>query len=273
MRQISILLIVLIGYCLPINAQQILPLEIKLFGGYQQPIGLKRVQSARGFTLGGQLAYTVTSNLNLHFDIAYDYTSLDQDDVLDEWNWAYWEETYVPFLPAVNLAEVNRTLRYDDGERAAVFEPEQSLKELRLAVGGAFRLNLSDHLAGFVQFDFGATRYSRELRMTEHWIRRFELTDTNPDSTIDTSLYNYKYDLLHFAPAKTGWRLFIAPVLGAAYELSESIDLYTEAKYIYYLPRDQVEWLEELLQIPVESEQFFPLKARWLIGFGIKFKY
>ncbi len=273
MKQTAVLIIIICSLALPVSGQQLLPLEIKISGGYQQPTGLKQVESANGFTLAGQLAYTATENLNFHFDIGFDQTSLSQQNVLDEWNWGYWEETYVPFLPAVDVEEVNRTLRYDDGERSAVFEPEQSLKELRLAIGSAYQLKLSQNITGFIQFDFGASSYSRELRMTEHWTRRFELTESNPDGGIDTTNYNYNYDLLHFAPAKTGWRLFIAPAIGASYNISESIDLVAETKYLYYLKRSQVEWLEELLSIPAESEQFFPFEAKWLIALGVRFNY
>jgi hypothetical protein len=273
MKHIAIVTITLFFLMIPVSGQQLLPLEIKLSGGYQQPTGLKRVESASGFTLGGQLTYTATENLNLHFDIGYDYTYLTQGDVLDEWDWGYWEETYIPFLPAVDVEEVNRTLRYDDGERSAVFEPEQSLKELRLAIGSGYQFQLADKITGFMQFDFGASRYSRELRMTEHWTRRFESTASNPEGSVDTSVYNYSYDLLHFAPAKTGWRLFIAPALGASYKISDCIDLIAETKYLYYLQRNQVQWLEELLSIPAESEKFFPVKAKWLIAVGVRFNY
>jgi hypothetical protein len=260
-------------FVLQLNGQQLLPLEIKVYGGFQQPIGFKRVESGNGFTLGSQLAYTATSNFNIHFDVSYDYTALTQSDVLDEWNWDYWEETYIPFLPAVNLEEVNRTLRYDDGERSAVFNPEQNLKELKLALGAAYHMSLSDNFSGFLQFDFGASYYTRELRMIENWTRRFELPETNPDGSLDTTQYNYSYDLLHFAPAKTGWRLFIAPVVGVTYNLSDVVDLFAETKYVYYLKRDQVEWLEDILKIPAASEEFFPFEAKWLLSVGVKFKY
>ncbi len=253
-----------------ILAQESLPVEIKVLGGYQFPLELRRVDGGSGFNLGGQLAYRFnTTSWSIFLNVIYDYMYFEQNDVLDEWNWDYWEKTYIPFLPGINVEEVNRTLRYDNGERAAVFEPSQRLKELRLSIGGAYDFVITESFTTSLEFDFGISIYDRELRMTEHWTRRYEFEG----DAGDTVRYNYNYDLLHFAPSHKGTRFFLAPTMGLSYTLGDYIDLIGQVKYIQYLNRKDIEWLEDFFNIYEDSQRYFPLNSKLLINIGVRFRY
>ena len=252
-----------------VRSQDTPPIEITVTGGYQLPLDLRRVDSGSGFDVGGQFGYRFTPSWRAFFMVAYDYMYLEQDDVLDEWNWGYWEETYIPFLPGIDVEEVNRTLRYDNGERAAVFEPTQRLKELRLSLGGAYDIELSETFSASLEFEFGASLYDRELRMTEHWTRRYQLEG----ETGDTVRYNYSYDLLHFAPSHKGTRFFLAPGAVLTYTVSEDIDFVAGLKYVQYLNRNDIKWLEDFFNIYEDSQQYFPLNTKLMINFGVRFRY
>jgi len=252
-----------------VRSQEYPPIEITIRGGYQLPLDLRRSDSGSGFDFGGQFSYRFDRSWRVFFNLGYDYMYLEQDDVLDEWDWGYWEETYIPFLPGIDVEEVNRTLRYDNGERAAAFEPAQRLKELRLSLGGAFEISLTESFMADLEIDFGISIYDRELRMTEHWTRRYELEN----EAGDTVRYNYTYDLLHFAPSHKGTRFFLSPAVGLNYVLSDYIDLTGQIKYIHYLNRNDVQWLEDLFNIYEDSQQYFPLNSKLLINIGVRFRY
>jgi len=266
LKHIGLLLVIFAGLLHP---QDSLPVEITVKGGYQLPLDLRRADSGSGFGFAGQFIYRFDPAWRVFFNIAYDYMYLAQDDVIDEWNWAYWEDTYIPFLPGINVEEVNRTLRYDNGERAAVFEPAQRLKELRLSLGGAYDLAITEAFTAVLEFDFGISMFDRELRMTEHWTRRYILES----EAGDTARYNYTYDLLHFAPSHKGTRFFAAPAAGLTYLLSDYIDLAAEIRYIQYLNRNDIQWLEDFFNIYEDSQQYFPLNSKLMINIGIRFRY
>jgi len=205
--------------------------------------------------------------------LGYDYTYLFQDDVLEEWNWDYWEKTYIEFLPGLTVEEANSTLQYnaetDTTQFSAVFIPTQRLKELKISLEAGYHLSLSERFTATFGLEFGASLFYRELRMEEKWIKRFKL-DT---LTTDEYDYEYRFDLLHFAPSKKGTRIYLAPSAGLNYYLDQNFDLELDIIYTQYLSHSQIGWLEDLLGVPKDSEKWFPVDSKFLIRFGLIFKY
>lgn len=240
--------------------------KIRILGAMQSQTQEDKVSSANGFGLGAQMNFVPVQRLEFALKVNYDYAYLEQSDVLDEWDWNYWERTYTDFLPGTDATIINQTLLYTstDSIYSAVFEPTQRLKELRLAAGLEYYLPLSKKTAVFLALDAGMSLFNRELFMHEDWTKRFKV-DTLSTTKFD---YEYKYRLLHFAPAKKGNRAFIAPGLGTRVFLSSSVDLNFEARYLYYFDR------EKLFGVLFGSGQdWLPFKSKIQLGLGLTFKY
>lgn len=254
---------------LPLLAQRE-RLEVHALGALHSQVQDLRASAARGFGGGGRIAWGLTEKLAVSFEVGADYTALTQSDVLDEWDWAYWEETYIDFLPGADVAEVNRTLRYasGDGIYTARFDPSQSMREIRLTAGLAYDIPVTGRFSGFVGLDVGASLFRRELKMTEHWEKNFDL-----DTAAVGTDYVYELDLLHYAPAKTGTRLIAMPALGLRWALMDALDLELAGRFVYYGQRDSIEWLEDLLGIGADSQQWFPFKSKAQLTLGLRFRY
>lgn len=256
---------------LPVVQGQEQPMQMQLFGSAQTVLSQERIDSGSGFGGGGQFSYRLLPHLSGQLTISYDFMTLEQPHVLDEWDWDYWQTTYIPFLPGANLTEINHSLQYTstDSIYSGVFVPSQSMNELRIGLGFNYEVPLSKRLTPYVALNGGVSLFRRELQMQEHWTKRFKL-DTLSTGTFD---YEYKVDVLHFAPPKKGKRLFVQPSLGIRYGVSASVDLNLAGHYVYYPSRDAIEWLENLFNISSDSQFWFPVKSKALVTLGITFKY
>jgi len=243
------------------------PIKLKVLSSLQMQTEEYKVEDASGYGIGAQMNFSLTRKLNVGLKVHYDHQNLTQDDVLDEWNWEYWEDTYIDFLPGTEPEIVNRTLRYTstDSIYSAVFEPTQTLKELRIYGGFEFSQPITAKLQAYLGCDAGFSIFFRELKMQEHWTKRFKL-DT---LTTDRFDYEYEYDLLHFAPSKSGTTFFMSPFIGTKYLLSSSVDLDLGFHYIHYMNRKEIGGLK----LSNAAEKWFPLKSKIQISVGITFKY
>jgi hypothetical protein len=266
----ALIIVFMIAINLPAQDRGI---NIRLGTGYQLPSEMYRIDQAEGYVTGGRISFDVTEAVDFSIGVNYERMNIGQQDVLDEWDWDYWENTYVRFLPGIDVSEVNRTLHYDNGQRAAAFEPIQSMEELRFSFGVSWHREVLENIRLRIGLDAGFSSFSRNLEMHEHWLRRFDLFNENESGGIDTSQYVYRYDLLHFAPPKKGYRLFFAPLLNTSWRISRYIDLYAEGQAVYYLRRDQVESIEKMLHIPPGSDAYFPVAVKWIVAFGLNFRY
>lgn len=258
----------LLSTSLPGQSERI---ELKINGALQFQTETYKASEGSGYGGDLQFSYDLGRRFYGFFQVAVDQMGLTQRDVLDEWDWAYWEDTYIEFLPGADVEEVNRTLVYNsgDGIYSAVFEPGQNLREVRLAGGVDYRFRLKGRLEAYSGMGFGVSLYKRNLSMEEHWTKRFKL-DTLSTGQFD---YEYQYDLLHFAPAKSGARAFAAPALGLRLGLNDSFDLDIGGQLIYYFRRENFQAVDDLLGLSAADEQWFPLKSKAKISLGITFKY
>jgi len=275
MRQrLNIVLAFVVSVMFALNlfaAERKIPLEVTTLGGFQNQIDSKNLTEAYGFQTGAQLSFFPDKPFTWNLQIAYDYQWLKQKYVLDEWDWAYWEDTYIEFIPGADVATVNKTLEYTstDSIYSATFKPTQRMKELRLTTGVEYEIPITRRFGVVGKFNFGASLYSRQLHMTEHWTKRFDL-DTTSTGKFD---YEFQYNLLHFAPAQEGTRFIAIPGVELRYELSELLDLKLSADYVAYLDRKQFSWLEDIFNIGAADQKWFPLNSKALVSLGITFKY
>lgn len=212
------------------------------------------------YGLEGTFGYKLNERFRLILSLGYDYQYLLQDDVLDKWNWSYWEETYIEFIPRLSVEEVNRSLSYnalnDSSRYAALFSPQQRLKELRLATGVELVQPLIDKFKLVFRYDAGVSFYTRELRMYETWYKRYNVGT-------DSARFDYSFDLLHFGPPKRGMKFFIAPSLGLRYALNRVFDFEFSYRFIGYtntLDRGKL-------------RESFPLYSKYQLSAGFVIKY
>lgn len=254
------------------------PMEAELLGNYALKMDLKRPQSGSAYGAGAGFKFKRNSGFSLNFNISINTFDFEQNDVLDEWNWAYWEDTYIEFIPGAYVEEVNRTLRYTDSTQYwAVFKPEQSMNEFSFMVGSGYQYDFNENLSIGLDFNFGVSIYERKLLMREDWIKRIILSvdsiEINNTMVPDTVYYDYKFDLVHSAPSYKGIRFVINPAVNLRYRLSDFSDFVVKSSFVYYLSRNQIEWLEDLAGTKKADEVYFPVKDRLMIQAGVVFKY
>jgi hypothetical protein len=243
------------------------PIKIKILTFLQTQNSSYKASDAKGYGLGAQMNFSIMKNLDYCLKVYYDQARLEQMDVLDEWDWDYWEKTYIDFLPGTDATIVNKTLEYTstDSIYSAVFHPRQSLKELRLFTGFEYNVPVTQKLGLLLGLDGGVSLFNRELEMHEDWTKRYKLNPESPEK-FD---YEFKYKLLHFAPTKKGKMLFASPSIGAKYNLSSSLDLTMGVNYTHYFHR------EKLLGVRLSEigRRWFPIKSKTQVLVGLTFKY
>ena len=80
--------------------------------------------------------------------------------------------------------------------------------------------------------------------------------------------YEFNYELLHFAPAKKGTRIFVAPAVGVKIYLSPSFDLELAGQYVYYVNQDRIFGI-----LLAQGQEWLPIKSKILLTMGLIFKY
>lgn len=246
-------------------------IEIKLLGAFEQQNTEYKANDASGFGLTGQFVFRPLRTLDLNLRIDYEQMKLTQRDVLFEWEWNYWEKTYVDFLPGITANELNATLQYtsSDSIYSAVFVPTQGLKELKFSTGAEYRLPSFKKIQPYLGVNLGLSLFYRELKMTEHWIKRFKI-DTLSTTRFD---YEYKFDLTHFAPTREGNKIFVEPVIGGRFFISSGLDLDLSYHFVHYFKRDEIKLLAEILHISDAGDRWFPLRSKSKLMFGFTFKF
>ncbi len=241
-------------------------LSVRMAGSMQTQSQKLKAERAVGIGSALQMLFAMPKSLHVRVGVGYEYSWLRQKDVLDEWQWDYWEKTYIDFLPGAKAQHVNQTLRYTSADSiySATFHPSQQLKELRLHIGLDYTLPLGQRLALVGGCGFGADLFYRELEMREDWTKRFNLDTTSVD--LD---YAFHYRLLHFAPTRTGASFYVAPMAALRVTLSPSIDLDGEMTYVHYFRRDRLVGI----RLAEAGTKWLPLKGKVVGAIGVTFKY
>jgi len=242
-------------------------IELGIFSSLQSQLGQTQVEQAQGFGVGARMNFPLVPPVKFFLDVHYDYLWLSEEKALEIWEWDYWEDTYIDFIPGAEVDEINRTRVYNSSDSiyAARFVPRQHLKELRLAAGLEFRRRLHAKINFSVGLNGGVSLFYRTLQMQEHWTKRFKI---DPQSTSKFD-YEFQYDLLHFAPTKKGTKIFFAPEVGTQIFLSDALDFNLKVQYLTYLNRDQLFGLA----LSANGVKWSPLKSKVLVAAGLTFKY
>ena len=248
--------------------------SMRIFGQVSDQLTEYRVAAAPGFGIGAELGKDLGRSWTFNVQMAYDHQSLDQDSVLNEWNWDYWEDTYIEWLPGGDYHIINETLEYMSGDSiySAHFIPTQKLTELRLSMGLEYHRKGLGKLEPFAGINSGFSIYDRSLKMQEDWTKRYRIAaDTTATDTFPGLNYDYEYQLTHFAPAKKGLRPFISPRIGFRYAVSEKYDV--EFGWVGVFYPERLDKLEDLFKIGETDFQAFPLRSKHQIWLAFRFNY
>ena len=155
------------------------PIELKLFAGGQQQNKIKVASEAYGWNAGTQFNYLFNENWAASFRFTFDYMHLEEDSVLLEWDWPYWEDRYIDWLltgaSPEEVDSINRIKEYwrPDSSYHGVFKPQQWVQELSFSLGLQYRHNISDNFMVYFQSGLGFNLYERRLKMVEDWMKEF----------------------------------------------------------------------------------------------------
>jgi hypothetical protein len=166
-------------------AQDLSPYTVKLFGGYQQQNTEKLASEARGFLVGMQVNRDLVNRLDWNIRLGYDYSYLDEDTVLLEWEWDYWEQYIDWMLMGATQLEIDSMSIYKeywrtDSSYHGVFNPQQTLGEVMISSGLEFDLPVMEKVSLYGGVNLGANIYKRRIKMVEDWTKNFTF---NFDST------------------------------------------------------------------------------------------
>jgi len=261
MRSVKTIIVVLLFTVISF-AQAPVKLSIRL-GGQTQNTSY-RAETGLGWSVDGKFAYTLSDRVDLSFAVAYDHTMLNEDSVILEWDWAYWDERYIDWLltgaSQEEVDSISTVLEYwrPDSSYHGVFNPQQWLEEIRLTFSGDYQIPFNEKLSLFGSVGAGMSIYTRRLKVMEDWTKVFtwewdstavaseSLTQEEYDNymifmglhsddpntyKLDTlnSIYKLTYDytaqVTHFAPDKKGIKFYVTPSIGLRYNLTKDIDL------------------------------------------------
>lgn len=298
MKYARIILLLCAGTLLAV-AQPPVKLSVRLGGNTQNsPF---RAASAGGYTAEGRLSYPVTESMDLGLHVAYDHMVLQEDTVILEWDWPYWDERYIDWLLTGATQEevdsISTELEYwrPDSSYHGVFNPYQWLNELRFGMGASFIFPLNEKWSFYGDVSGGISVFRRRLKVAEDWTKVFtwewdsldvatgglteeemnnyqifsELHDTDPEMyQLDTlnALYRFRYDhhttVTHFAPDKKGVKIYLTPSAGVRYKLKQGLSVDLSYQGIWYLNTGNA-----------EARETFPLRSKSIVRLGLTFSY
>jgi hypothetical protein len=156
------------------------PVNLRLALGGQQMLDSKQISSGSGWQFGGQFTWNLNSRIGLNLAVDYDHMYLQQDTVLLEWDWAYWDQRYIDWLlmgaSAQEVDSLSRLLEYwrTDSSFHGVFEPHQWVQEYRFAAGIQLRQPITEKILLYTDLNIGFDRFQRRLKMVEDWMKVFK---------------------------------------------------------------------------------------------------
>ncbi len=175
MSKILLALIILLTF----GIAQDSPIEIKLFSGVQQQLESNITSDGSGWLAGGQIGYRFTDRLSANFRVNFDYMTLEEDSVLLEWDWPYWDERYIDWmLTGATQEEVDSISTLgeywrNDSSYHGVFNDHQWVQELSFSLNMKYKQPITEKFSIFGTMGFGFNLYERRLKMVEDWWKTF----------------------------------------------------------------------------------------------------
>lgn len=232
----NIFLFLLLACLLTIDATAQLE-SISLFTDYSSAQST-RLQVTEADAVGGgvKINFKIIENFSISLNGGYKLYSLNEPDVLNNWNWVFWTQRYYPKI----VSDLNA-----DQNLAVVISAVQKMDLIPISLGFNFKLPYSDKISFTQSFGFGVYFYTRRMYAVENWSKYF------PDAD-----YTFSYSFRNFAPDKKGNPFFLNGNLSIQYQLFTSLSLFSNFQYTYIIPTDGKFGYDSF---PLENEISFAL--------------
>ncbi|MBN2279334.1 MAG: hypothetical protein JXQ65_02015 [Candidatus Marinimicrobia bacterium] len=172
------IILVMISIVMFLSAQD-KPIEIKIFTGLQNQMSSNITSERKGWLSGGEIGYKWTDKLSTNLRVGFEYMTLEEDTVLLEWNWAYWDQRYIDWmLTGATQEEVDSisTIKEywrSDSSYHGIFNPHQWVQELSFSLNMKYKQPITEKFSLFGSFGMGFNLYERRLKMVEDWWKTF----------------------------------------------------------------------------------------------------
>jgi len=216
--------------------------DIKIFSDYSIA-GSKRllVWNAKAVGGGAEINFNLIGGMSIGVSIGYQLFSVNQDSVIKQLNWDFWEYRYKGNI-AVDLTDTTIKATLAPFEKMDVLPFKLSLNYDYVPTEG---LTISPSLGGGILF------FTRRIYIEETWQKYYP-------SAGYTFLYTYR----NFAPKKSGNPFFLSGSINVTYNITELLSIYSGFNYSYI--------------VPTEGEMgydFFPFQNYYSIKLGLTFLY
>ncbi len=212
----NIFLFLLLACLLTIDATAQLE-SISLFTDYSSAQST-RLQVTEADAVGGgvKINFKIIENFSISLNGGYKLYSLNEPDVLNNWNWVFWTQRYYPKI----VSDLNA-----DQNLAVVISAVQKMDLIPISLGFNFKLPYSDKISFTQSFGFGVYFYTRRMYAVENWSKYF------PDAD-----YTFSYSFRNFAPNKKGNPLFVNFNSELSYSLWTDFRLFTQINVNTLIP-------------------------------------
>lgn len=287
------------------------PYSIDLFSSMQTMGESDRISSGDGWGFGGRMSRDLTKKIDLHLDLSYDHMKLQQDTVLLEWDWDYWDERYIDFLltgaSPEEVDSISRALAIDYQNASATLHPRQWMQEVKLAGGIGFSQPFGRSFILNISLDAGVSIFERRLKMQEFWTKEYSWkwsTAAYADNALEIDekeRYEYFLQLLEEKPDI--YRSEFDTLNNVEYQvfyrdIDTRISHLAPAKNgskVFIMPDVSLKWriseftdlrlswrtsyyrdagkIGELLAFSSNSDKWFPYKTKNQFTLGLNFRY
>lgn len=194
--------------------------SVDFLGDYVLGVSKKlAVTSANGIGGSFRLNYSISDAVSISLTTGYQSFGIDQDSMLTQWKWAFWDNRYYGSI----RADLNDT----SSGLSATFTPEQSMSAIPVMLTGNYQFNLSENLSLKVSAGAGVYFYVRSMYVVEDWTKVLKGINTT-----------FKYAYRNFAPDKRGNPVMAAGGVNLSYKLIDFARVAAEFNYNYLIPTE-----------------------------------
>jgi len=216
MKKIILTIVLLSLFTFKVSAQ----LEsISIFADYSSaPSTRLQVTNADAVGGGVKINFKVIENFSVSVNGGYKLYSLNEPDVLNNWNWVFWTQRYYPKIVSDLNADPNLSV-----DISAV----QKMDLIPVSFSFNYKFHVVEKLEVTPAMGAGVYFYTRRMYAVENWSKYFPASD-----------YTFNYTYRNFAPSKKGNPFFLNGNLSLQYNFFSSLSVFSVFNYTYIIPTD-----------------------------------
>ncbi|NWF50225.1 MAG: hypothetical protein HXY49_06760 [Ignavibacteriaceae bacterium] len=241
MRQkLFLITVLIIGFNWPLFSQFT---SVNAFLDYSYSSS-KRLEVTNADAVGGmvKLKFKIFDELFLTLNSGYKLYSLNEPDVLNNWDWEFWTDRYYNKI----VSDLNA-----DPNLSVLIQAIQKMDLIPLYLNAEYAFEVMDKFTIIPTAGGGVYFYSRRMFAEETWTKKFPEVD-----------YSFTYTFRNFAPNKKGNLFFVNGGLDVEYKIFDAFSLIAGGQYFYVLSSEGKSGYD---QFPLRNEISFKL------GLGINY--